>query len=152
MPVIDPEQLSVRPALREDAEFVFSLHEKTMREYVIATFRAWDAGWQRKRFDQRYAPSNVRVLRYRRRDVGILWTEEKDRTLVLSNIQVLPEFQRQGIGTAAVRLVLAEASARGMGVALQVLRVNPARRLYERLGFRVTGETETHVLMQFAAP
>jgi ribosomal protein S18 acetylase RimI-like enzyme len=32
-------------------------------------------------------------------------------------------------------------------VTLQVLKVNPARRLYERLGFRVTGETPTHFLM-----
>ena len=35
-----------------------------------------------------------------------------------------------------------------MPVELQVLKVNPARRLYGRLGFQVTGETETHYLMQ----
>jgi ribosomal protein S18 acetylase RimI-like enzyme len=44
---------------------------------------------------------------------------------------------------------MAEAFDRGIPIALQVLRSNhPAKRLYERLGFEVTGETETHYLMQ----
>jgi hypothetical protein len=29
-----------------------------------------------------------------------------------------------------------------------ILRVNPARRLYERLGFAVVSETETHLRME----
>jgi hypothetical protein len=31
---------------------------------------------------------------------------------------------------------------------LRVLRNNPAHRLYERLGFRVMEETETHIYME----
>jgi ribosomal protein S18 acetylase RimI-like enzyme len=34
-----------------------------------------------------------------------------------------------------------------MPVRLRVLRTNPARELYERLGFRIYGTTETHHLM-----
>ena len=30
---------------------------------------------------------------------------------------------------------------------LQVLKVNPSRRLYERLGFCETGATETHITL-----
>ena len=33
--------------------------------------------------------------------------------------------------------------------AITVLKVNPARRLYERLGFAIVGETETHYLMRW---
>jgi hypothetical protein len=33
-------------------------------------------------------------------------------------------------------------------VRLRVLRVNPAERLYWRLGFEVVGETESHLLME----
>ena len=42
-----------------------------------------------------------------------------------------------------------EADGRGIPVELQVIKVNPAWRLYERLGFVVIGETETHVLMRW---
>jgi ribosomal protein S18 acetylase RimI-like enzyme len=31
---------------------------------------------------------------------------------------------------------------------LTILKVNPARRLYERLGFTVVGETETHFRLE----
>ncbi len=41
-----------------------------------------------------------------------------------------------------------DAEARHLPVALQVNRVNRARRLYERLGFREVGRTETHVAMR----
>ena len=37
-----------------------------------------------------------------------------------------------------------------IGCLLRVLRVNPARRLYERLGFEVTGESPTHFEMEHA--
>jgi ribosomal protein S18 acetylase RimI-like enzyme len=33
-------------------------------------------------------------------------------------------------------------------IRLFVLKVNPARRLYERLGFQVLEETETHYVMR----
>lgn len=41
------------------------------------------------------------------------------------------------------------ASARGLPTRLQVLKVNPARSLYERLGFELVEETQTHYVMQF---
>jgi hypothetical protein len=36
-------------------------------------------------------------------------------------------------------------------VTLQVLKVNPARRLYERLGFCETGADDTHYQMAWEA-
>lgn len=60
----------------------------------------------------------------------------------------MPAYQRRGIGAAILRDVIAEARAGGHAVALRVLKVNPARRLYERLGFAVVGESDTHYLMR----
>jgi ribosomal protein S18 acetylase RimI-like enzyme len=124
--------------------------ERTSRDYVIATYGAWDPGYQRERFNRRFAPGNIRVLRLDGQDIGILWVEERDGTLFLANLHVLPELQRRGLGTAAIRMFLADANKRGLDAVLQVLRVNPARRFYERLGFRIAGKTETHFLMCFS--
>jgi ribosomal protein S18 acetylase RimI-like enzyme len=44
---------------------------------------------------------------------------------------------------------LDEARVAGMSVVLGVLRANPARRLYERLGFRVVGQSEISYKMRF---
>jgi hypothetical protein len=46
---------------------------------------------------------------------------------------------------------LHESDQTQLPVKLRVLKVNPARRLYERLGFIHKGETPTHYLMERAA-
>ena len=70
----------------------------------------------------------------------------------MRTIEILPEYQNRGVGSAVIRDVLAQAQAEGLPVGLQVLKVNPARRLYERLGFNVVGETATHYLMRAMIP
>lgn len=54
----------------------------------------------------------------------------------IAGIQVLPAYQRRGIGTAILRDVLGRAERDRVPVILEVETDNPdARRLYERLGF-----------------
>lgn len=66
---------------------------------------------------------------------------EQENEIPLASIRLLPKFQNRGIGTKII-LDLIEKSNKP--VKLKVLKVNPARKLYERLGFKVSGETETH--------
>jgi ribosomal protein S18 acetylase RimI-like enzyme len=65
----------------------------------------------------------------------------------ISNIEIAPEYQGRGIGTAITNGIIAEARRDGLSVTLRVLKVNPARHLYERLGFIVIKEDETHYYM-----
>jgi GNAT superfamily N-acetyltransferase len=61
----------------------------------------------------------------------------------MSGIQLLPDVQGQGIGTAIVEGLKAQAAAVGIPLDLGVERDKPeARRLYERLGLIQVGETE----------
>jgi GNAT superfamily N-acetyltransferase len=57
-------------------------------------------------------------------------------------------FQRRGIGTEVVKRLIAEANSLNLAVRLNVVRINPARRLYERLGFQVTGEDDRKFYMK----
>ena len=47
-------------------------------------------------------------------------------------------FQRRGIGTEVIGRLIAEAG--DLPVTLSVAKINPAVRLYERLGFQITHE------------
>ena len=71
-----------------------------------------------------------------------------DDQVVLNALELLPEYQRRGLGTAITQQVIENAAREGKPVWLQVLKVNPARQLYERLGFDTTGESPTHYHMQ----
>jgi len=58
-----------------------------------------------------------------------------DRSPVVT-IAVRDGARGRGVGEALLRALIGEASARGLHLALDVRETNPARRLYERLGFR----------------
>jgi GNAT superfamily N-acetyltransferase len=62
----------------------------------------------------------------------------------------LPAWQGRGLGSALVRTAIDGAAKRGVPLRLSVLFINPVRRLYERLGFRVTSVEHPRVKMEWS--
>lgn len=146
-------QIALRACREEDRLFVWEVRRLALREYVAATW-GWDEAAQREKFEQRFTPSGHQIIVADGVDVGLLQVVDEGTHLVVGKIELLPAFQRKGVGTVLMTRILAQAQSRGVPVRLQVLRANtPARRLYERLGFILSGETETHFQMEkiFAA-
>jgi ribosomal protein S18 acetylase RimI-like enzyme len=141
-----------RPATEEDFSWLWELKKQTMRPYVEQTWGPWDDGVQDIFFRQGFFPEKLQIVRVNDRDAGLLEVERDGRGIFLSRIEIAPEFQGRGLGTAIVRDLADEARRQRVPLQLQVLKVNPARRLYERLGLRVVGETSTHLQMQLDNP
>jgi ribosomal protein S18 acetylase RimI-like enzyme len=142
--------LTYRSVTEADFEFLFGVHQAAMQGYVEAAFGPWEEPWQREYFRAHFDPQVLRVIQVDGEDVGMLYIQQRTEELFLVDLEILPEQQRRGIGTAVVRALQAEADRRGIPVALQVLKVNPgAQKLYRRLGFEVTGENDTHYLMAY---
>ena len=143
----------MHPTLREvteaDYAWLYALKRETMRPYVEAMWGAWEDEFQEDFFRKNFSPETMRAIVVDRRDAGLLHVERGPEDIFLANIQLFPECQNRGIGTAVVRQLLAEARTRGVPVRLQVLKTNPgARRLYERLGFTVFDENLSHWQMR----
>lgn len=69
--------------------------------------------------------------------------------MAITGIYILKEFQNLGYGTIAIRRIIELASEKGLFVKLSVFKVNQkAIRLYERLGFELESETNTHFRMK----
>lgn len=143
---------SLRPVTADDRDFLFELNRAALRPSVEATW-GWDEDEQVAYFDARFDPARRQVVQVDGVDVGELVVEERADEIYLARIVLLPAWQGVGIGTAIVRSLLARAADSGKAVTLEVLHANPrARRLYARLGFRATGESETHVFMRTDRP
>ena len=68
----------------------------------------------------------------------------------LLDVAIDVDRRREGIATSVLRTWQSEAAAEGRAIALSVLRTNgPARALYDRLGFQVMEESETHWRMEW---
>lgn len=142
----------LRPATPGDIDALYAMHRAGMREYVEATYGTWDESYQRDAFITKYA--DVAATTAYTLDVvlvddvvaGYLHREREAEHILLANIRIAPQWQRRGLGAQLVETVVADAAP--LPVELGVLRVNPARALYERLGFRVVEETPTHFRMR----
>ncbi len=142
--------LSFRAASPDDLPFLFALHKAAMRGPVEETFGPWDEAWQAAYFQKHFDPAVLKIIQYRGEDVGVLYVQERAEELFLVSLEILPAYQRRGIGTAVIRELIAEGKRQGKPVALQVLKANrSARSLYQRLGFGVTGENENHYIMAY---
>lgn len=142
---------TLRPATDDDYDFLYDLHRLVLRAYIEPLW-GWNEEWQEEYFRKKFNPRHRQIILVDGRAAGVLVVEEYPDYLYLGLIELLPEFQKLGIGTAIINRLKSEACAKGKPVRLHVLRTNePARRLYERLGFTVIAE-ETHRFMMSYAP
>jgi len=79
--------------------------------------------------------------------VGRLLVDRQPGRWRIVDFAVLAAHRCQGLGTLALQESQRQAAAVGAGMELQVMRFNPARRLYERLGFHAVREDAVIVEM-----
>ncbi|MEM7349356.1 MAG: GNAT family N-acetyltransferase [Acidobacteriota bacterium] len=139
---------TTRPATAGDKDFLFALNRAAYEDVVREQFGQWDEAWQRQHFEHKWSATTFEIVESAGRRIGALGIERTDEAVQILEILVLPELQGQGIGTALLERELRRADEQALPVRLQVLRANRARTLYERFGFRICGETETHFLME----
>jgi ribosomal protein S18 acetylase RimI-like enzyme len=126
------------------ATLYFAGIEKTNQELNVSMSALAD------NFRHRWQAAEVRIIIRDGIDIGWLQSSTQDGSLFLAQIFVDPAFQRQGFGTEVMNSLIQEATVAGQDVTLGVVKTNPARRLYERLGFCVTHEDERKLYMRRA--
>ena len=141
---------SLRSATDHDFDRLFALHKVALGPYVERTW-GWDEEFQLRMFRESFDPAAVDVVSVDGEFAGCLSVEYHDDHVFLDYVALLPAFQAQGVGSALVRDVQERARLRGLPVRLNVLKVNPARELYERLGFHVIGEDDVRWSMEWAS-
>lgn len=165
--------LHLRPATPADLDLTFAITEDAMRGYVEATWGRWDAAEQRAKHEANFTPQTHRIIEVSaglhgdaaqaeappdgdaggadRVPAGFVAVEDLPEHLWLVKLYLLAPFRGQGLGSAVLRGVMANAAALGKPVYLRVLRVNTgAQALYRRHGFAVVGEAPERLFMQRA--
>lgn len=83
-------------------------------------------------------------------DVGRLWLHRRADAIHVLDIALLPERRGQGLGGQVLNCLLDEAKLQGRELTIYVESANPARRLYDRLGFQPIGQPDgVHQLMRW---
>jgi GNAT superfamily N-acetyltransferase len=143
--------IALRPAQAADLAFCRRIEHETMR-WIIDDLFGWDEAKQVENFARAWRAEEVRIITVGaadgRRDAGWLQTAPDDDAIFVKSIYLDRPFQRQGIGARVMRIVIDEAQQQSKAVTLGVVKINPARRLYGRLGFYVMEDDEYKFYMR----
>lgn len=140
---------ATRAATAEDVPFLTELRLRTIHEHIVRAGTVLSLEEHRRR-----ASSNLgscSVFEIGGRPIGMMKVLRSADEWNIDQIQLDPEFQSRGMGSEILRSLQSSARAAGVRLTLKVLAVNPACRLYERLGFRVVSEEEGIYAMQSKA-
>jgi GNAT superfamily N-acetyltransferase len=144
--------ISYRLKSEDDAPFIERLYASTRAELAITgwpealkrQFIAQQQFAQDRHFELCHPQAEWLLIERRGEPIGRLYVEDRGGALWLIDIALMPESQGRGIGTAVLRDLLDQAREAGKPVWLAVFKTNPARRLYERLGFTPVGDAGPH--------
>lgn len=150
--------ISYRPAADGDLPFLALVYASTRLEELALT------GWPDELKKQFLAHQfNAQHVDYRRNNpaaewlvierggegIGRLYLDRQDEAIHIIDIALLPANRRLGLGLAILTDLQSQASAEGKPVRIYVEMNNPARRLYDRLGFEAAGHVGAYELMEW---
>ena len=92
---------------------------------------------------------NSFIVRNSKEKVGLLKLAEDDSNLEITQLQILPEFQNEGIGKHLIEQTIEKAKAENKELRLKVLKRNPAKFLYLRSGFKIIDQDNLEFHMQY---
>jgi ribosomal protein S18 acetylase RimI-like enzyme len=133
--------IRTRPATEADKAFLRWLEEACMREYAVALWGAW-----RPRPPDEQMLDGCRIIEGGE-SVGCVTTIARPDHVWVDQLYISPRFQRKGIGSTVLRMILSEAAAMGVPVRLSVIATNPAIDFYLSHGFRIHEETSERRIM-----
>lgn len=135
-----------RRAQNSDLSFLLDLRKKTMDAHIIRAglLPCDDSHWQRIHY--RFDCAQIIICNHT--DAGLLKVVKEGDVWDLVQIQLIPSHQGKGIGRSIIGAIMEEAFSKKAGIKLSVFKSNPARNLYESLGFKTYAETEATFEMQ----
>lgn len=142
--------VSFRDCTLEDFDFLFQLKKENFKSYVEHIW-GWNEEEQKERLkaDLEEHLAHKKMILVDGKCAGVYAKHiTKDGDLFINEISIAKEFQNRGIGSRILKEQLHENHRKGIRTILQVFRDNPAKKLYEKLGFCVYGESISHYQME----
>jgi GNAT superfamily N-acetyltransferase len=96
-------EFSLRPATDGDIEFIFDLRVKTMKPFFMDTYGWSDTEERIKAADEL---NHARIIMIGHKEIGVIKIIPRPHELHLHQMQILPEFQKKGIGKELIRQII----------------------------------------------
>jgi ribosomal protein S18 acetylase RimI-like enzyme len=153
--------LEIVEAAPEHDELLYRIYAESRSEELAAwgwgesereAFLRMQYELRRRSYAMQVPAAEHRVIVWNGAPVGHLIVEEGDGSIRIVGVALLEACRNQGIGSRLIASLQQKAAMAGKTVVLSVDAANHrARRLYERLGFRPTGQSIPYLWMEWRA-
>ena len=138
----EPMDYTIRQATAVDIELLDLIYTENMKGYVEKNYP-----WKPQLFRESFSCHDYQVIEINNRIIGFMKVVWSETEIYLAEIQIAKNYQNQGIGTSLIQLIIEKARENNQKLWLKVLKGNPAKQLYQRLGFTKLEESLTHEIM-----
>jgi ribosomal protein S18 acetylase RimI-like enzyme len=149
---------ALRPESDADIPFLLRLYASTRAEEMAAVpwsaeqkaaFLAQQFQAQRRHYRNTIDGCTFEVIEHNGEPAGRLYLDSRGARLHLVDIALLPEWRGRGVGAAILEALQAAGCAGGLSVTTFVEKINPALRLYQRLGFTEIADHGVYLEMEW---
>lgn len=157
--------LSLRPIRPADKDLLCAIYSSTRTEEMQrlphwseaqkAAFLRMQFEAQHEWYGKNYPGAHFWMVLHRNAPIGRLYlhTAYTPDGMRIIDVALLPEWRGQGIGSGILSDVIAFAEGENKSVTIHVESFNPAKRLYQKLGFRFVSATNgVYHLMERKVP
>jgi GNAT superfamily N-acetyltransferase len=145
--MIEHREIAVRSPTEDDGVFIESTYYQTQQWIIEKLFGRRGDDVERKRLAETCGQAATRIVAVNDQRAGRLTVNRRPNAIYLEHIYMSAAWQNDGIGTFLISQLVKEARTANIPVKLSTAKINPARRLYERLGFVAVSEGEYKVHM-----
>ena len=142
--MIDLEPMPKDP---DTFEFAFRAKKEALGPHVAVKW-GWDDERQRRVHSEKWAAKRFFRILVDGEAAGTVAIDESSSHIQFGEFYLLPPFQRKGVGGKVLASVIEQSAQKHLPIRLECLKWNPALSLYERAGFVVTRENDTHYFME----
>jgi RimJ/RimL family protein N-acetyltransferase len=143
-----PNNITFAVPTEADLPYFCQLHDLVMRDQVARQNLQWNQAHEDVQNREFFNIAGLRRILLNGKLIGFIGIHSDAGKLMLSRFYLEPSHQNKGLGTCILEIIFAEQQCQRQTISLRVLNKSPARSLYERFGFRLTGEDEIFAYYQ----
>lgn len=134
------ETIKLERADEQDKPYLLDLRKRTMVEQLEQA--GFDFSEDEHKAILQKGFEDIHLIKVDGKTAGMVKYHLEPQRLFISQFQIDPDAQGKGLGGKVLQFLLDLADTHQLPAFLNVLKKNPARKLYERMGFNYSGEDE----------
>lgn len=142
-------EYALRCCEKSDFDLIFKLKKLCMKWYIEIIY-GWNEELQisktHNEIDRNI--SDMKIIIVDKKDVGVTTFTQNDDCYCVGLIMIHPNYQNNGIASSIISDYINIAKKDNKKIIIKTFKENPARKLYERLGFKEYNTDKTHIHLQ----